>query len=98
LSKSALRRIDRKENARLSSVLDDLLHHNITSPSKRVLFSVARLFPQVAIPKFVTINIGFIMPTLGAAALPYVKRDLYNSSVSVKRKIMGVPTITWLGG
>jgi amino acid transporter len=56
--------------------------------------------PQVGISTtvFPIFTFGFIIPALGAAAFPYLKRDLYESSVIVKRKVAGVPVITWLGG
>ncbi|MGA8905279.1 MAG: APC family permease [Candidatus Bathyarchaeia archaeon] len=47
---------------------------------------------------FPIFTFGFIIPAFGAAAFPYLKRDLYESSVIVKRKVAGVPVITWLGG
>lgn len=56
--------------------------------------------PQVGIvtTTFPIFTFGFIIPALGAAAFPYLKHDLYESSVIVKRKVAGIPIITWLGG
>ena len=56
--------------------------------------------PQVGIATttFPIFTFGYIIPALGAAIFPYIKPDLYNSSVIVKKRILGVPTVTWLGG
>jgi hypothetical protein len=37
------------------------------------------------------------MTPLTAILFPFIKRQLYESSFVVKRKVAGVPTITWIG-
>ena len=43
------------------------------------------------------IGITFVIVSIAAILYPYRKKDLYNTTASVKRKIAGVPMITWLG-
>lgn len=43
------------------------------------------------------IGITFVIVAITAIIFPYRKKDLYEMNASVKRKIAGVPTITWLG-
>jgi amino acid transporter len=50
--------------------------------------------PSVLIPVFI---FGYMFPALAAIVFPYVKRELYETSFVVKRKIAGLPVITWLG-
>jgi APA family basic amino acid/polyamine antiporter len=44
-----------------------------------------------------TIGLTFTFVSISAIVFPYRKRSLYEASASVKRKVAGVPVITWLG-
>jgi APA family basic amino acid/polyamine antiporter len=44
-----------------------------------------------------TIGLTFIFVSLSAIFFPWRRKDLYNQSAAIKRKIAGVPVITWLG-
>jgi len=54
--------------------------------------------PGVAIVDIIPIfDFGFIIPALTAILLPFVKKEMYENSFVVKRKILGLPLISWLG-
>lgn len=54
--------------------------------------------PAAAIIDIIPIfDFGFIIPALTAILVPFLKKDLYNNSFVIKRKIIGLPLITWLG-
>ena len=44
-----------------------------------------------------TISLTFTFVSISAILFPYRKRDLYNQASVVKRKVAGIPIITWLG-
>ncbi len=44
-----------------------------------------------------TIGLTFTFVSISAIIFPYRKRSMYEAAASVKRKIAGVPLITWLG-
>ncbi len=44
-----------------------------------------------------TVGITFVVVSISAILFPYVKKDLYERTCPVKRKIVGVPVISWLG-
>jgi APA family basic amino acid/polyamine antiporter len=44
-----------------------------------------------------TIGLTFTFVSISAIVFPYRRRDLYGTAASVKRKVAGVPVITWLG-
>ena len=43
------------------------------------------------------VGITFIFVSVAAIVFPYIRKDLYEQSCPYKRKILGVPIITWLG-
>ena len=54
--------------------------------------------PGAAIVDIIPIfDFGFIIPAITAILVPFMKKDLYNNSFVIKRKIAGVPLISWLG-
>jgi amino acid transporter len=54
--------------------------------------------PAAAIVDIIPIfDFGFIIPAITAILIPFMKKDLYNNSFVIKRKIAGLPLITWLG-
>ncbi len=54
--------------------------------------------PSVAIVDVIPIfDFGFIIPAITAILIPFLKKDMYETAFAVKRKIFGVPLITWLG-
>jgi hypothetical protein len=54
--------------------------------------------PSVAIVDVIPIfDFGFIIPAITAILIPFLKRDMYEISFVVKRKIIGLPIISWLG-
>lgn len=54
--------------------------------------------PTVAIVDVIPIfDFGFIIPAITAIALPFWKKNLYESSFVVKRKVIGLPVLSWLG-
>ena len=44
-----------------------------------------------------TIGLTFVFVSISAIIFPYRRKSLYEASSTVKRKIAGVPVITWLG-
>jgi amino acid transporter len=50
--------------------------------------------PAVLVPIFI---FGYLLPAFTAIVFPYLKKDLYESSFVVKRKVAGIPVLTWLG-
>jgi len=54
--------------------------------------------PTVAIVDLIPIfDFGFILPAITAILMPFLKKDMYETSFVVKRKIIGLPLISWLG-
>jgi amino acid transporter len=54
--------------------------------------------PAVAIVDIIPIfDFAFIIPAITAILIPFVKKDMYENSFVVKRKIIGLPLISWLG-
>jgi len=43
------------------------------------------------------IGIAFVFVSISAILFPYRRRELYETSCPVKRKIAGVPVVVWLG-
>jgi amino acid transporter len=94
---------DRVLPERISSV-SERLHTPIIATL--IAFVVATLgavliifFPQatpgVIVPIF---TFGYILPALSGLLFPYLRKDLYEAVFVVKRKILGIPVVTWLGG
>lgn len=50
--------------------------------------------PSVLVPIF---TFGYILPAITAIVFPYLKKDVYETAFIVKRKILGIPLVTWLG-
>jgi amino acid transporter len=50
--------------------------------------------PSVLVPIF---TIGYILPAVTAIVLPYLRKDVYETAFIVKRKVLGVPVVSWLG-
>ena len=50
--------------------------------------------PSVLVP---VIIFGYMFPGLAAIAMPYLKKQLYENSFVVQKKIASIPVITWLG-
>ncbi|MCI4433884.1 MAG: APC family permease [Thermoplasmata archaeon] len=67
------------------------------------IFSMAGLFAYVYIPQVAILDViplfefGYLIPALTAILIPFVKKDMYNNAFVVKRKVLGIPVITWLG-
>ncbi len=54
--------------------------------------------PAAAIVDIIPIfDFGFIIPAITAILVPFIKKDLYNNTFVIKRKIIGIPVISWLG-
>jgi amino acid transporter len=54
--------------------------------------------PSIAIVDVIPIfDFGFIIPAMTAIVLPFWKKNLYESSFVVKRKVIGLPVLSWLG-
>ncbi len=54
--------------------------------------------PNVAIVDVIPIfDFGFIIPAITAIVLPFWRKNLYESSFVVKRKVIGLPVLSWLG-
>ena len=54
--------------------------------------------PTVAIVDVIPIfDFAFIIPAITAILMPFLKKDVYENSFVVKRKIIGLPLISWLG-
>jgi amino acid transporter len=45
----------------------------------------------------VIFEISYAIFAISIALMPYLKRDIYERSVPIKRKIMGIPILTWVG-
>ncbi len=55
--------------------------------------------PQVAIIDIIPIfDFGFILPALTAILIPFYKKNLYEQAFVIKRKFLGIPVISWMGG
>lgn len=50
--------------------------------------------PSVLVPIF---TVGYILPSITAIAFPYLRKDVYETAFIVKRRVLGVPLISWLG-
>ncbi|MDA4121393.1 MAG: APC family permease [Thaumarchaeota archaeon] len=50
--------------------------------------------PSVLVPIF---TVGYLLPALTAVVFPYIRKDVYETAFIVKRKVLGVPLISWLG-
>jgi amino acid transporter len=70
----------------------------ITAGAVTVAF-LATFVPQssVVLSSIPLFTLVFIIPCLAAVLFPYVRRDLYETSVIVKRKLAGIPVLVWLG-
>jgi hypothetical protein len=64
------------------------LTYGVTSSYAFLLYSYAGL---------ATIAFAFTFMAISAIVFPYRRKDLYESASPIKRKILGVPLITWLG-
>jgi amino acid transporter len=64
------------------------LTSGVTSSYAFLLYSYAGL---------ATIAFAFSFMAISAILFPYRRKDMYESTSPVKRKILGVPVITWLG-
>lgn len=54
--------------------------------------------PSVAVVDVIPIfDFGFIIPAVTAILIPFVKKNMYNNAFVVKKTILKVPLITWLG-
>ncbi|MEM0120531.1 MAG: APC family permease [Thermoprotei archaeon] len=51
--------------------------------------------PGVLVPIF---TFGYILPALSGLLFPYVRKEMYEAVFVVKRRILKVPAVTWLGG
>ena len=52
---------------------------------------------EYATLSFTMFSFGFIIPALAAVVFPFTKRQLYETAFVWKRKILGIPILTWLG-
>lgn len=50
--------------------------------------------PSAIVPLF---TFGYILPALAGISFPFLRKELYEAVFVVKRKILGLPVITWLG-
>jgi len=50
--------------------------------------------PSVLVP---VVIFGYMFPGLAAVAMPYLKKDLYENSFVIQKRIAHIPVITWLG-
>jgi APA family basic amino acid/polyamine antiporter len=50
--------------------------------------------PSLLVPMTV---VAYLVVALAAIVFPFARRQIYDTSFVVKRKILGIPTITWLG-
>ncbi len=50
--------------------------------------------PSVLVPVFI---FGYMFPALAAIVFPYRRKDMYETSFLVRRRIANVPVLTWLG-
>jgi amino acid transporter len=50
--------------------------------------------PGILVPIFI---FGYLLPALTGIVFPFLKKDLYESSFVVKRKVAGIPVLTWAG-
>ncbi len=50
--------------------------------------------PGVIVPIF---TFGYILPAITGIVFPYLRKGMYESAFMYKRKVAGLPTITWLG-
>ncbi len=56
------------------------------------------LVPAISIVDVTVIfEISYAIFALSAALMPYIRRDVYENSVPIKRKILGIPVLTLLG-
>ncbi|MEM3259432.1 MAG: APC family permease [Thermoplasmata archaeon] len=67
------------------------------------ILSMLGLFAYVFVPQVAILDIvplfefGYLIPALTAILIPFIKKDMYKNAFVVKRKILGLPVITWLG-
>ncbi len=55
--------------------------------------------PQVGIIDIIPFfDFSFILPALTAILLPYYKKELYEQAFVAKKKFIGIPVISWMGG
>jgi amino acid transporter len=61
--------------------------------------AILDFFPDAGIDvtTFPIFTFGFIIPSIAAALFPYLKKDMYERVILVKRKLLGIPVLTWLG-
>lgn len=50
--------------------------------------------PSVLVP---VVIFAYLFPALAGIAIPYVRRELYDNSFVVRKRIASIPVITWLG-
>ncbi len=60
----------------------------VTSSSAFLLYSYAGL---------ATIGVAFTFVSISAIIFPYRRKGLYDLATPIKRKILGIPVLTWLG-
>ncbi|QGR19601.1 APC family permease [Stygiolobus azoricus] len=54
--------------------------------------------PQISIVDVTVIfQISYAIFAISVALMPYIRRNIYENAVPIKRKILGVPIITWIG-
>ena len=61
--------------------------------------AILDFFPDAGIDvtTFPIFTFGFIIPSIAAALFPYIRRDMYERVILIKRRILGIPLLTWLG-
>jgi amino acid transporter len=56
------------------------------------------LVPGISIVDVTVIfEISYAIFALSVGLMPYLKKEVYENSVPIKRKILGIPIVTWLG-
>ncbi|BCU71625.1 APC family permease [Stygiolobus caldivivus] len=45
----------------------------------------------------VIFEISYAVFAISAALMPYYRKNIYNNAVPIKRKILGIPLVTWIG-
>jgi amino acid transporter len=70
----------------------------ITAGGLLVAYLVAFVPQMSLIPSTIPIfTFVFMIPCVAAMVFPYLRKDLYRTTIIVTKKIAGVPILTWLG-